>query len=133
MYRDELEAAHARAQALEDELERLKRERSHDSARIAELERRLQLTNHHAIQVASYPPLVTSHANNVLILALLALPTFGLTAPFAWWLGNKELAKIDRGIIRDDTRGRVLVGKALGIAGTIGFLALGLVWFLLGR
>ncbi|MEE8376638.1 MAG: DUF4190 domain-containing protein, partial [Acidimicrobiia bacterium] len=47
-------------------------------------------------------------------------------APFAWVMGNKELAAIDSGLRSPENRSTANAGKILGIIGTV-LLGIGLV------
>lgn len=71
-----------------------------------------------------------SQATTVLVLGILGLPFFcGVLAPFAWVMGNRELAAIDSGLRPPENRGTANAGRILGIIGTV-FLAIGLIFFM---
>jgi len=78
-----------------------------------------------------------SSATTALVLGVLGLiPVWGLLfAPFAWWLGRREIRGIDVGLRRAAGRVRARVGQVLGIIGTAVWgllLALSVVGFLIG-
>lgn len=71
-----------------------------------------------------------SQATTVLVLGILGLPFFcGVLAPFAWVMGNRELAAIDSGLRPPENRGTANAGRILGIVGTV-FLAIGVLFVL---
>lgn len=76
----------------------------------------------------TYPE--ASQATTVLILGILGLVLCGVLAPFAWSMGNKELAAIDAGRRPPNDRGTANAGRILGIIGTI-LLAIGLAFVVL--
>lgn len=69
----------------------------------------------------------SSQATMSLVLGIVGIVCCGLAAPFAWWMGKKELAAIDAGTNPEAGRGLATAGKILGIIGTI-LLVLGLIW-----
>ena len=72
----------------------------------------------------AYPE--ASQATTVLVLGILGIVICGILAPFAWNMGNKELAAIDSGRRPPENRGTANAGRILGIIGTA-LLAVGLV------
>lgn len=76
----------------------------------------------------SYPE--QSQATTILVLGILGIVICGILAPFAWSMGNKELAAIDAGRRPPENRGTANAGKILGIIGTV-LLAIGVVVILL--
>jgi len=70
-----------------------------------------------------------SQATTVLVLGILGLVLCQFLGPFAWVMGNKELAAIDAGRRRPENRGSAQAGKILGIIATV-LLALGVVFFI---
>lgn len=76
----------------------------------------------------SYPE--QSQATTILVLGILGIVICGILAPFAWSMGNKELAAIDAGRRPPENRGTANAGKILGIIGTV-LLTIGLVLILL--
>jgi hypothetical protein len=70
----------------------------------------------------------SSQATTALILGIVSIVCCGLVAPFAWYLGNKELQQIAAGLSPVAGQGLAQAGKILGIIGSI-LLILGLIWF----
>jgi uncharacterized membrane protein YjgN (DUF898 family) len=68
-----------------------------------------------------------SQATTILVLGILGIIICGVLAPFAWSMGNKELAAIDSGMRDPSNRGTANAGKILGIVGTV-LLGIGLVF-----
>ena len=71
-------------------------------------------------------PVEHPQGNTVLILGILGIVVCQLAAPFAWSMGNKTLAEIDRDPLRYSNRSNVNLGRILGMVGTI-ILGVGLV------
>lgn len=69
----------------------------------------------------------SSQATISLVLGIVGIVCCQLTAPVAWWMGQKELAAIDGGASPEAGRGLATAGKILGIIGTI-LLVLGVIW-----
>ena len=67
-----------------------------------------------------------SQATTALVLGILGLVVCGVLAPFAWYIGNKEVQAIDEGRRPPENRGTANAGKILGIIGTV-LLAIGLI------
>jgi len=65
----------------------------------------------------SYPE--QSQATTILVLGILGIVICGILAPFAWNMGNKELAAIDAGRRTPENRGTANAGRILGIIGTV--------------
>ncbi|MGB5756812.1 MAG: hypothetical protein WBM50_07860 [Acidimicrobiales bacterium] len=78
--------------------------------------------------VPSYPE--QSRATAVFVLGLMGMLVFPLLAPFAWTMGNRELAAIDAGRRPPDNRQLARIGQILGIA--ISLLLILLVALLFG-
>lgn len=76
----------------------------------------------------AYPE--SSQATTALVLGILGIVICGVLAPFAWNIGNKELAAIDAGRRDPSNRGTANAGRILGIIGTV-LLGIGLVLFVL--
>jgi TRAP-type C4-dicarboxylate transport system permease small subunit len=70
-----------------------------------------------------------SQATTALVLGILSLVVCGILAPFAWSIGNKELAAIDAGLRAPENRGTANAGRILGIIGTA-LLGIGLLFLL---
>jgi hypothetical protein len=60
-----------------------------------------------------------SQATTVLVLGILSLVLCQVLGPFAWVMGNKELAAIDAGERPPQNRGTAQAGRVLGIIGTV--------------
>lgn len=76
----------------------------------------------------SYPE--QSQATTILVLGILGIVICGILAPFAWNMGNKELAAIDAGRRAPENRGTANAGRILGIIGTV-LLGIGIVVLIL--
>lgn len=71
-----------------------------------------------------------SQATTALVLGILGIVICGILAPFAWSMGNKEMAAIDAGRRPPENRGTANAGRILGIVGTV-LLAIGVVLIIL--
>ncbi len=60
-----------------------------------------------------------SQATTVLVLGILSLVLCQFLGPFAWSMGNKELAGIDAGLRPPENRGTAQAGRILGILATV--------------
>lgn len=69
-----------------------------------------------------------SQATTVLVLGILGLVLCQFLGPFAWVMGNKELAGIDAGRRPPENRGTAQAGKILGIIATV-MVILGIGFF----
>ena len=67
-----------------------------------------------------------SQATTILVLGILGIVVCGVLGPFAWSMGNKELAAIDAGRRPPENRGTANAGRILGIIGTV-LLGLGIL------
>lgn len=76
----------------------------------------------------AYPE--SSQATTVLVLGILGIVICGILAPFAWNMGNKELAAIDSGRRPPENRSTANAGRILGIVGTV-LLGVGIVLLIL--
>lgn len=76
----------------------------------------------------SYPE--QSQATTILVLGILGIVICGILAPFAWNMGNKELAAIDAGRRTPENRGTANAGRILGIIGTV-LLGIGIIFLIL--
>jgi hypothetical protein len=65
-----------------------------------------------------------SQATTVLVLGILSLVICQFLGPFAWVMGNKEIAGIDAGRRPPDNRSTAQAGRILGIISTV-FLIIG--------
>ncbi len=68
-----------------------------------------------------------SQATTVLVLGILGLVLCQVLGPFAWVMGNKEVAAIDAGRRPPENRGTAQAGKILGIISTV-MLAVGVAF-----
>ena len=64
------------------------------------------------------------------MLGILSLVICQVLGPFAWVMGNNELAAIDGGRRPPENRGTANAGRILGIIGTV-LLVLGVIFFIL--
>ncbi|MCL1693170.1 MAG: DUF4190 domain-containing protein [Actinomycetia bacterium] len=71
-----------------------------------------------------------SQATTILVLGILSLVLCQVLGPFAWVMGNKELAGIDAGRRAPENRGTAQAGRILGIISTV-LLILGVVFFVI--
>ena len=60
-----------------------------------------------------------SQATTILVLGILSLVLCQVLGPFAWVMGNKELAGIDAGRRAPQNRGTAQAGRILGIISTV--------------
>jgi hypothetical protein len=60
-----------------------------------------------------------SQATTILVLGILGLVLCQVLGPFAWVMGNKELAGIDAGRRAPENRGTAQAGRILGIISTV--------------
>ena len=67
-----------------------------------------------------------SQATTILVLGFLSLIICQFLGPFAWVMGNRELAAIDSGLRSPENRSTANAGKILGIVGTV-LLGIGVV------
>jgi uncharacterized membrane protein YjgN (DUF898 family) len=65
----------------------------------------------------AYPE--ASQATTVLVLGILSIVICQILGPFAWVMGNNELAAIDAGRRPPENRGTANAGRILGIIGTV--------------
>jgi hypothetical protein len=132
-YRDDLDAAQQRADALQRELDEARSRRDTDAGRIAGLEAAL---NQARAQMGNpyfpyAPPLPSSNATMVLVFGILSVVLCQLFGPFAWYYGNVEVQRMDSGLVDPSGRGMAIAGKVLGIIAT-SFLILIVFFFMLG-
>jgi hypothetical protein len=60
-----------------------------------------------------------TQATTILVLGILGIVVCQVLGPFAWVMGNKELAAIDAGRRPPENRGTANAGRVLGIVGTV--------------
>lgn len=136
MYRNEWDAAVARASALEQQLRAAQASQSVDAATIATLTQQLQAANAelarlrgaappYAMPAYGMPPgygmnyPYQSQASTVMVLGILSLVVCGLLGPIAWSMGNTELGRIDRGEVDPSNRGSAVAGRICGMIASI--------------
>jgi len=122
-YRDDLDAAQQRADALQRELDAARSEHDADAAKLRQLEQMLAqaraAANPYAYPPGYYPPpLPPSNATMVLVFGILSLVVCSLFGPFAWHYGNVELQRMDAGVVDPSQRGSAVAGKVCGIIAT---------------
>lgn len=71
-----------------------------------------------------------SQATTALVLGIVGLVVCQILGPFAWSIGNKELAAIDAGRRPPENRGTANAGRILGIISTV-LLGIGILLLLL--
>lgn len=130
MYRDDLEAAHARAEALQKQLAEVHAGHSHDKQRIADLTAQLAaaqqaLQRLGAIRPGFYP--LPPRGNTILVLGVLSVVLCSILGPVAWVMGNEELRRIDAGQVDPMTRNAASAGRICGIISSV-LLILGAVF-----
>jgi hypothetical protein len=69
----------------------------------------------------------SSKATTALVLGILGFLCCQLCAPFAWYIGKKEVQAIKDGTSPAAGQGTAMAGMILGIIGTI-FLVLAVIW-----
>ncbi|HTM22535.1 MAG TPA: hypothetical protein VL172_18565 [Kofleriaceae bacterium] len=119
-YRDDLDAAQQRADALQRELDEARSSRDVDADRIKQLEAQLAQARANPYQ-AYYPyppPLPQSNATMVLVFGILSLVLCTLFGPFAWYYGNLEIQRMDAGLVDPSGRSSAVAGKVCGIIAT---------------
>lgn len=142
MYRNEWDAAVARASALEQQLRAAQTSQTADAATIASLSEQLRRANDELIRLRgsagsapgyAAPPygappygmpygggyMYPSQASTVMVLGILSLVVCGLLGPIAWSMGNTELARIDRGEVDPSGRGSAVAGRVCGMIASI--------------
>lgn len=128
MYRNEWDAAVARANALETQLRQAQSGQQQDAATISMLTQQLhaaqaelhRLRGPYA-QPPGYPPVYqqASQGVTILVLGILSLVICSLLGPVAWSMGNSELARIDAGVVDPSGRGNANAGRICGIIATV--------------
>ena len=144
MYRNEWDAAVARASALEQQLRAAQSSQSVDAATIASLTQQLQHANAELARLRGggqpmyaappgygppgygapgygYPPSYPyqSQASTVMVLGILSLVVCSILGPIAWSMGNTELGRIDRGEADPSARGSAVAGRICGMIASI--------------
>jgi hypothetical protein len=142
MYRNDWDAAVARATALEAQLRQAQQSQGQDQAEIAALTAQLQsaraelarLQSGMPQQMYGQPPMGyasymhASRASTILVFGILSLVFCQLFGPFAWSMGSEELRRIDAGETAPDTRGMAQAGQICGIIGTVLLILVGVIF-----
>lgn len=127
MYRNDWDAAVARAAALEEQLRQAQAGKAQDAEAIARLHQQLAATQAELARLRGgaygYPPpfavLPPARGGAILTLGILSLVLCGLLGPIAWAMSSNDLAAIDRGELDPRGRGTVTAGRVCGIIGTV--------------
>jgi len=126
MYRDDLAATHARATALQKELDDAKDQGVRDQQRIAQLTAQLQATQNAlsrfgARAVPQHSFMFMARGGTILALGICSLVLCSLLGPVAWAMGNEELRRISLGQTSPECQSQASAGRICGIVAT-GFL-----------
>ena len=70
-----------------------------------------------------------SQATTILVLGILGIVVCNVLGPFAWVMGNTEMAAIDAGRRPPENRGTANAGRILGIIGTV-ILGIGILFII---
>ena len=123
MYRDDLEAAQARAEALQQELASVQAGHASDRQRIAELTAQLQMAQQALQRLGGGPRpgfyLLRPRGTAILVLGVLSIMLCNILGPVAWVMGNEELRRIDSGQVDPMTRSAASAGRICGIVSTV--------------
>jgi hypothetical protein len=139
MYRNDWDAAIARAEALDQSLRAAQAKGAVDDARVQALTAEL---NHARMEIARLRGMATAGAPYmqgylpgrgamVLTLGILSLVLCSVLGPVAWAMGAEDLRRIDEGHMDPNARSMVQAGRICGICGTavLAFGLLAIVWF----
>jgi hypothetical protein len=135
MYRDDLEATHARVEALQRELSDAQSAQATDKQRIAQLTAQLTSTQEALQRLggavrkgAAY--VLPARDTTILVLGILSCVLCQVLGPIAWAMGNEELRRIDSGQVDPVSRGTTTAGRTCGIVGTLLLFVVGgfFVW-----
>ncbi len=125
-YRDDLAGAQSRAAALERELSQARTQGAVNRSRLDHLERELQAARQAISSMqqglpVSYPVQHYQHssATTILVLGILSLVVCSVLGPFAWHQGNKEMERIQAGLVDPSTHGMASAGRICGIVATV--------------
>lgn len=132
MYRNEWEAAVARATALENELRIAQQSQVQDHNQIANLTQQLQMARAELARLQAgvqpqyqygYAPMPSymyaPRAGTILVFGILSLVVCSILGPVAWVMGNEELRRIDSGQTSPEGRSNVQTGRILGIVTSV--------------
>ena len=84
------------------------------------------MSGHTGVMTDQYYP-QDSQATTILVLGILSLILCQFLGPFAWVMGNKEIAAIDAGERPPENRSTAQTGRILGIISTV-LLIIGVVF-----
>jgi hypothetical protein len=137
MYRDDLEATHARANALQNELDSAKAKGARDDARIAQLTAQLTAMRQALSRVGAQAPrqphyMFLPRGGTIMALGICSLVLCSLLGPVAWAMGNEELRRISLGQTSAESHSQAAAGRVCGIVATafLGVAVLFVVFFL---
>ena len=136
MYRDDLEAIHARATALQNELNAAQAKGARDDQRIAMLTAQLQATQQALSRFGAHPVapayLFMSRGGTILALGICSLVLCSLLGPIAWAMGSEEMRRISLGQTSPEGQSQASAGRICGIVATafLGVAVLFVVFFL---
>jgi hypothetical protein len=127
VYRNEWDAAVARANALETQLRQAQSGQQQDAATIATLTQQLQACTAELARLRGpYAPpfgatgyIYAPRAGSILTLGILSLVACTFLGPIAWSMGNTELQRIDAGQTDPSSRGNVAAGRICGMIASV--------------
>lgn len=130
MYRNEWDAAVARAEALSTQLRQAQAGQQQDAATIAALTQQLHQAHAELQRLRgpyAAPPMYggmpvymqASQGTTILVYGILSLVVCSILGPIAWSMGNAELARIDAGLVDPSGRGNASAGRICGMIATI--------------
>jgi len=135
MYRNDWDAAVARARALETELHQARSGQAQDRSRLAYLEQELTAARTEINRLSAYVGaqpnayVYPSRSGTILTLGILSLVVCSILGPIAWSMANEELRRIDLAQTPPDGRGNAQAGRVCGIISSVllGLAGLGFV------
>ena len=137
MYRDDLEATHARATALQNDLEAAKAKGVRDDHKIAQLTAQLQAMKQALSRVGAHAPrqphyMFLPRGGTIMALGICSLVLCSVLGPVAWAMGNEELRRIALGQTSPESHSQAAAGRVCGIVATafLGVAVLFVVFFL---
>jgi hypothetical protein len=136
MYRNDWDAAVARATALEAQLKQAQQAQVQDHQQIAALTSQLQAARAELARLQSgmpqqmyaqpqfgynaYPSYAyPERGGTIMVLGILSLVVCSVLGPIAWSMGNEELRRIDSGQTSPAQRGSVQAGRICGIIASV--------------
>lgn len=137
MYRDDLEANYARANALQNELDNAKAKGARDDQKIAQLTAQLAAMKQALSRLGAQPPrqphyMFLPRGGTIMALGICSLVLCSLLGPVAWAMGNEELRRIALGQTSAESHSQAAAGRVCGIVATafLGVAVLFVVFFL---